>query len=62
MLKIEVVRFEAQDVITASAEASPACICGEKGIHWVHPSGKHYLDEDTECPASVHSGCPANDD
>ena len=62
MLKIEVIKFEAQDVITASV----ACICSDDT--WYHGAG--YLDQSTgetttedhtrgsiKCPADSHPNC-----
>ena len=56
MLKIEVIKFEAQDVITTSI-AAPQCICGnacdpnDAGVHLIfskdHPNG-------IACPAKDH--------
>ena len=58
-LEAEVVRFEAQDVITASVAAPAECICGDadycednNGVHvvWKNSEGK-------VCPAEEHEGC-----
>lgn len=46
MMKIELVKFEAQDVITASgvaAPAKPACICNDSDVH--HSNSKTGLHE-----------------
>lgn len=50
MLKIEIIKFEAQDIITAST----ACIC-DAMTHWIHSdTGVHYIDENTKCNATDH--------
>lgn len=66
MLKIEVIKFEAQDVITASTAAPVECICSDDT--WYHGAG--YLDQATgetttedhtrgtiKCPADSHPNC-----
>lgn len=57
MLKIEVIKFEAQDVITSSV----ACICSDDT--WYH-HGSYYEDGvanhtngDVQCPADSHPNC-----
>ena len=57
MLKIEVLKFEAQDIITSSIPV--ACICGKGECD---PEDNHSLYKEGAgliyCPASVHTGCP----
>ena len=63
MLNIEVIRFEAQDVITAStaAPAEPVCICGATGTHgYNNKTGVHKVYTDNEgsyvvCDAKDHN-------
>ena len=51
MIKIELIKFEAQDVITASGVATPVekpqCTCGNTGIN---------AKEHQWCEATVHTG------
>ena len=63
MLKIEVIRFEAEDVITASVEApveKPAeCIGSATTYEWHAKGADHTLEP--ACPASEHPNCkPSN--
>jgi hypothetical protein len=57
MLKIEVIKFEAQDVITASVAAPAECIC---------PKNADHFDEMTQtwnhgdCQAERHPHCISN--
>ena len=57
MLKIEVIKFEAQDVITASVDAPAECIC---------PKNADHFDEMTQtwdhgdCQAESHPNCISN--
>ena len=67
MLKIEVVKFEAQDVITASV-AAPDCICSSDTYtaHMLYGKGDHtYTDVNMsdvpKCPASSHPYCVPDD-
>lgn len=74
MLKIEVIRFEAEDVITASVEAPVVCTCPTATAHSIDADGRHvvaaesYTGEDGNrystptawCPASEHTGCVIN--
>jgi len=55
-VNVEVVRFEAQDVITASV-AAPECICRSFSVnHMVRGRGDKHWNSVTgeECPATVH--------
>jgi len=59
MLKIEVIRFEAEDVITASVEQPAECICSATTYEWHAKGTDHTLDP--ACPASEHPNCkPSN--
>ena len=49
MLKIEVIKFEAQDVITASTAAPAECICDSHDIH--------YTFDDNQMPVYDHGDC-----
>ena len=49
MLKIEVIKFEAQDVITAS---TATCICGPNDGELHSKNGTH-----SPCPAEEHPDC-----
>ena len=57
MLKIEVIKFEAQDVITASV----ACVCSNDT--WYHHEGYHedgvanHNVGDVKCNAESHPNC-----
>ena len=57
MLKIEVIKFEAMDVITASNPKAPECIC---------PKNADHFDEMTQtwnhgdCQAERHPHCISN--
>ena len=66
MLNIEIIKFEAQDVITASTAAPVECICSDDT--WYHGAG--YLDQATgettvedhtrgsiKCYADSHPNC-----
>ena len=54
MLKIELIKFEAQDIITTSVAQ---CICASaKESHAGDPYGNHYVDGEL-CPAKNHVGC-----
>ena len=55
MLKIEVIKFEAQDVITTSVAApvEAKCICP----HENNPDGSSNMDAATECWHGGHPGC-----
>lgn len=61
MLKIEVIKFEAQDVITASVAANPNCICdqfvggctGSSHIGQLQESGG-YVSVPKSCTAAPH--------
>jgi len=70
MLNIEVIRFEAQDVITASKAApvvvpatpvEPLCACGRTGTHGYNSkTGEHkvYINDEGDyfiCPAEEHT-------
>ena len=57
MLKIEVIKFEAQDVITASTAAPVECICaGNEDMNRHQETGDH-----SPCPATEHPNCkPVN--
>ena len=57
-LNVEVVKFEAQDVITASVAE---CICSEINVHYDDNGRHHGPDEsgkEVYCPAKDHIGCP----
>ena len=53
MLKIEVIRFEAEDVITASVEQE--CICEGSNDARMHALWGHH----GTCPATEHPNCVA---
>ena len=55
-LNIEVVKFEAQDVITASV-AAPECICrpGDGNRHWQNVN----VENHGACQADKHPNCTA---
>ena len=54
MLQIEILKFEAQDIITSS---SAKCICANATqSHASDPYGNHYVDGE-HCMAKNHSGC-----
>ena len=55
-LNVEVVKFEAQDVITASV-AAPPCICqpGDGNSHW---QNQNVVDHGA-CQADTHPNCTA---
>lgn len=55
MLKIEVIRFDAQDVITASATAECICKPGDGNWHWQNVA----VEDHGDCPASEHPNCTA---
>ena len=64
MLKIEVIKFEAQDVITASTPVpvEPKCFCSQldTNSHGVESSTHHYNIQTGEaCPVTEHVGCPS---
>lgn len=64
MLKIEVIKFEAQDVITTSV-ATPEeakCFCSQldTNSHGVESFTHHYnIQTKEDCPATEHVGCPS---
>ena len=71
MLKIEVIRFEAEDVITASVEApaeKPAvCTCPTATDHSIDIDGRHivaadsYKGEDGNMYSTPTAWCPASE-
>ena len=64
MLNIEVIKFEAQDVITASCTCKNAdfCVKDENGKHIVYnlkydDAGEINGASYKPCPADTHTGC-----
>ena len=59
MLKIEVIKFEAMDVITASV-ATVDCLCGNgcDTTEYGHQIGWSEDTGDIYCPATNHTKCP----
>ena len=52
MLKIEVIRFEAEDVITASVEQPAECTCPDD-----RKADGSYNEAAGRCEAAGHPGC-----
>lgn len=52
MLKIEVIKFEAQDVITSSV-AKCICKAGDGNWHWQNVA----VEDHGDCPATEHPTC-----
>ena len=59
MLNIEVIKFEAQDVITASCICGKANFCGgpEGGDHYAYFEKADGQIDHTICPADTHTDC-----
>lgn len=57
MLKIEVIKFEAQDVITASVAAPTGCICRNEAADGVcYGNGRTHLGPNgEECPGEPYT-------
>ena len=51
MLKIEVIKFEAQDVITASTAAPAQCTCSANDEHY------HFANDEVGTLYYDHEGC-----
>ena len=56
MLKIEVIKFEAQDVITASV-AAPKCTCDPHDIHYTFGDGYMPVYDHGDCQYEGKHNC-----